>query len=176
MRIVHLVHNLHIQGRTIWITRHGESMDNVTGLMWEKKDDSNLGGAAGIHDKDNLYSWSTGTNNMDGTIATIFLAGLNASGGFAGYTDWRVPNLNELETLRNLEALNPSTFSAFNTGCAASCTVATCSCTPSFGTHWSSSTSQNFPTNAWSVYFNGGSTNTASKTETRGARAVRAAS
>lgn len=29
MRIVHLLHNLHIEGRTIWLTRHGESLDNV---------------------------------------------------------------------------------------------------------------------------------------------------
>lgn len=33
MRIVHLLHNLHIEGRTIWLTRHGESLDNVKNIL-----------------------------------------------------------------------------------------------------------------------------------------------
>ena len=74
----------------------GTITDHNTGLMWEKKDDS-----GGIHDFDNTYSWcvdvspangtcDNGTNSMDGTIVT-FLATLNGGGGFAGYTDWRIP-------------------------------------------------------------------------------------
>ena len=65
----------------------GTITDLNTGLMWEKKDDS-----GGVHDKDNTYTWSTGTNNMDGTIVTTFLDTLNdvAGGGascFAGHCD-----------------------------------------------------------------------------------------
>ena len=57
----------------------GTVFDLNTGLVWEKKDDS-----GGIHDKDNGYTWSTGTDDMDGTIMSTFLATLNGGGGFAG--------------------------------------------------------------------------------------------
>jgi len=32
---------------------NGTVTDNMTGLMWEKKDNS-----SGIHDMDNIYTWS----------------------------------------------------------------------------------------------------------------------
>jgi len=95
----------------------GTITDYTTGLMWEKKDQS-----GGIHDWNNTYTWSGpsygSTNIMDGTIVTTFLATLNGGGGFAGHTDWRIPNLNELQSIRNLENVNPAVSSAFNTGCA----------------------------------------------------------
>ena len=119
--------------------------------MWEKKSDD-----GSIHDKDDLYGWcgaSCGTANiMDGTITTTFLAGLNGSGGFAGHTDWRIPNANELESIRDLENETPATYSAFNTGCAAGCSVTTCSCTES-SFYWSSTTFQGIPGTAWRVFF-----------------------
>ncbi len=44
-----------------------------TGLMWEKKTDDGT-----IHDKDNVYTWSTGSPyNPDGTTFFTFLATLN---------------------------------------------------------------------------------------------------
>ena len=46
--------------------------DHDTGLLWEKKTDDST-----LHDKDNAYNWSTGTNNPDGTAFTVFLASLN---------------------------------------------------------------------------------------------------
>lgn len=145
----------------------GTITDDATGLMWEKQDDS-----GGIHDKDNVYTWSTGTHSMDGTIATTFLAALNGGSGFAGHTDWRVPNVFELESLRNFGSLVPSTHPAFNTGCVPACTVMTCSCT-SPDNYWSSSTSQDYVSNAWDVDFNGGYTYAAFKTISYGGRAVR---
>ncbi|MBI5504181.1 MAG: DUF1566 domain-containing protein [Deltaproteobacteria bacterium] len=155
----------------------GTITDNVTGLMWEKKDDSDLGGAAGIHDKDNTYTWgiSTSPYPMDGTIVTTFLATLNAGGGFAGHTDWRVPNQFELFSLVNLGVVAPSTYSAFNTGCAAPCTVTTCSCTQSDG-YWSSSTAQGIPSSAWFVDFYRGDAVNNFKTDSMDVRAVRAGS
>jgi hypothetical protein len=132
----------------------GTITDNTTGLMWEKKSDD----GDPLHDMNNSYSWcgaSCGTTNvMDGTITTTFLAGLNAGSGFAGHTDWRIPNTNELESIRNLENVNPATYSAFNTGCAATCTVTMCSCTQNF--YWSSTTYQVSTDGAWGVDFNGG--------------------
>jgi hypothetical protein len=125
----------------------GTITDNSTGLMWEKKDAS-----GGIHDLGNDYTWSTGTNDMDGTLVTEFLATLNGDGGFAGHTDWRVPNRFELDTLVNLEMESPATHSQFHSGCAAACTVSTCSCTRS-SYYWSPSTYRGMTSVAWVVSF-----------------------
>ncbi len=148
----------------------GTVTDNATGLMWEKKDNS-----GGIHDKDNTYSWSTGTDNMDGTIKTGFLATLNAGSGFAGHTDWRVPNRFELTTLVDLGVGTPDVHSAFDSACIASCTLATCSCTRA-GLYWTSSTYSPIPTGAWLENFSDGDTTANLKTEAHFARAVRAGS
>ncbi len=88
----------------------------------------------------------------------MHIAGLNAGGGFAGHTDWRLPNVKELQSIVNYENVNPSVSPAFNTACAATCTVLTCSCTAAAG-YWSSSTDAGFPTFAWFVGFNFGNVN-----------------
>ena len=143
--------------------------------MWEKKSDD----GDPIHDKDNTYTWcgaSCGTTNvMDGTITTTFLAGLNSGGGFAGHTDWRIPNANEQASIRNLENVGPATYSAFNTGCLASCTVTTCSCTQS-DFHWSSTTYQLTPANAWGVNFSAGLQFAVTKNNSEFVRGVRGGS
>lgn len=158
----------------------GTITDTKTGLAWEKKSDDGT-----IHDKDNTYSWSGAsygsTNVLDGTAATTFLAALNAGAGFAGHTDWRLPNRKELESLANLEARNLATFPAFNTNCGANssgnpgCTVTTCSCTvPGF--YWSSSTYAGGPQSAWYVNFYDGNTDADVKYHTDYVRAVRGGS
>jgi hypothetical protein len=76
----------------------GTVTDNLTRLTWEKKD--NLDGTENLadpHDADNLYTWSTNSNNGDGTAFTSFLATVN--GGFAGANGWRLPTLVELQTI-----------------------------------------------------------------------------
>jgi len=160
----------------------GTITDTSTGLMWEKKSDD-----GSIHDKDNLYTWSGAsygtTNVLDGTAATTFLAALNAGGGFAGHTDWRLPNRKELESLVNLEIAHPapSTFAAFNTGCGVNssgfpgCTVTTCSCTVPSG-YWSSSTYAGYPQFAWGVDFSGGLVGAVGKDGVLYVRAVRGGS
>jgi len=150
----------------------GTISDDVTGLMWEKKDDS----GSGLQDKDQTYTWSASGNLMNGTITTTFLAGMNGGGGFAGYTDWRIPNLVELESIRDLEVFNPSTDPAFHdsancTGCS-DVTVASCSCTASSG-YWSSTTGAISPVAAWVVDFGVGGVNFGGKTTGRHVRAVR---
>jgi hypothetical protein len=117
----------------------GTITDNTTGLMWEKKSDDGT-----IHDVDDLYTWCKNTSPldgvcdtagfpMDGTMVTTFLATLNAGGGFAGHTDWRIPNLNELLSIVNYQNTDPAVDAAFNTNCAANCTVTTCCCTHGTG-------------------------------------------
>ena len=149
---------------------NGVIKDQRTGLFWEKKSDD-----GSIHDKDNTYTWSTGDNSFDGTAATVFLATLNTAPCFAGASDWRLPTLNELETIRDLGNVNPVVPAAFNTGCTAGCTVTTCSCTRSSG-YWSSSTSAGGPGDAWLVYFNAGYVDDFFKTNSFFVRAVRGGS
>lgn len=153
----------------------GTVTDNVTGLMWEKKDDS-----GGIHDRENTYSWSlnSSSNNMDGTIVTTFLATLNAGAGFAGYTDWRIPNVRELQSILDYEILasGPVVNAAFHkpatcVGCM-NVTAATCSCTAS-ALHWSSTSRTVGPNSAWSVNFGDANINSNGKTSPFRARAVR---
>jgi len=137
----------------------GTITDVNTGLMWEK-----LLQDGSIHDVSNLYTWAD--------AFAVKIATLNGGGGFAGHADWRVPNLTELESIRNLQNYNPAVSPAFNTGCVASCTVTTCSCTQSFF-YWSSSSYAYSPQYAWYVYFGVGYDNATSKTFTYDVRAVR---
>ena len=172
-------------GVTLSYTDNGDGTitDNDTGLMWEKKDDS-----GGIHDKDNAYTWcadisppdgicDSGTNAMDGTIVTTFLSTLNV--GFAGYTDWRIPNAKELESIVDYEAVEPTINPAFNR--SATCTgcmdvmAATCSCTLS-DFYWSSTSYQFSPAEAWDVLFGDGRVVGISKSLTSHVRAVRGGS
>ncbi len=131
----------------------GTITDNNTGLMWEKKDNS-----GGIHDFDNLYTWciddddnndcDNGTGAMDGTIASVFLAALNS--GFAGYTDWRIPNAKEIQSIADFEHL-PAVHPIFHqpatcTGCT-DITLPGCSCTDTLSTYWTSTTYLSFDNN-----------------------------
>jgi len=168
-------------GRSLSYTDNGDGTitDNNTGLMWEKKDDS-----GGIHDKDNTYSWSTGTNNMDGTIVTTFLKTLNdvAGGGascFAGHCDWRIPNYRELPSIIDVGVANPSKPSvdpAFHqaatcTGCT-DVTLASCSCSGA-SEYWTSTTLATSPVTAWVVFFSFGGVVNEGKGNDAQVRAVR---
>lgn len=62
------------------------------------------------HHVNNAYQWCEGTfptctddvnRPPDGGAFTVFLPALNAGGGFAGHTDWRLPTNAELQTLVN---------------------------------------------------------------------------
>ena len=119
----------------------GTITDLNTGLMWEKLSDN-----SSIHDKDTLYTW-------DNAFA-VKVATLN-SGSFAGHTDWRVPNVKELQSIVNFQNVHPSVSPVFNSGCAPGCTVLTCSCTLS-SLYWSSSTYAGTPQLAWGGNFSDG--------------------
>jgi hypothetical protein len=136
----------------------GTISDLNTHLMWEKKSDD-----GGIHDWDTVHTWAE--------AFSTFIAGLNADGGFAGHTDWRLPNVRELQSIVDYQNAPPAVSAAFNTDCAPNCTVTTCSCTQP-DNYWSSTTSASPPTSAWSVYFTGGVFNFPKTSEYR-VRAVR---
>jgi hypothetical protein len=117
--------------------------DNVTGLIWEVKTDD-----AGIHDKYNTYTWydsnpntNAGRNGTSGDMTDTedFITTLNAE-KFGGYSDWRIPTVKELASIKSLEKFNPSinknyfphTMSAF---------------------YWSSTSYAYNTGGAWAVYF-----------------------
>ena len=139
--------------------RDGTLTDGRTGLTWEKLSDD-----GSIHDKDNLYTW---TDAFSGKIAAL------NSARFAGHTDWRLPNINELHSLTNYGAMYPIVHdAAFNADCSQSCTVTTCSCTAP-GLYWSSTTIQNTPNYAWIVNFFEGHVAITLKSDVSYVRAVR---
>jgi hypothetical protein len=137
----------------------GTITDTNTGLMWEKLSDDGM-----IHDWNNTYTWD---NAFSVKVAT-----LNGGGGFAGYGDWRVPNIKELQSIANYQNFNPAVSAVFNNGCTPGCTVTSCSCTQSYD-HWSSSSSAASPYFAGSVYFYDGTSINAYKTTNHYVRAVR---
>jgi len=142
----------------------GTITDNNTGLMWEKKSADGT-----IHDKDAFYLWAN--------AFAVHIAGLNdvAGGGtacFAGYCDWRLPNVKELQSIVNYGAFNPAVSAAFNTGCVAGSTVLTGSCTAA-SSYWASSSFVSNPALAWSVVFSSGNVGTGGKGNTFRVRAVR---
>jgi hypothetical protein len=145
----------------------GTVTDLNTGLVWEKKGDD-----GGLHDKDSGFRW---TGN--GAQATIWdwLDSVNTEGGtgFAGYSDWRIPNLKELASIANYEVHTPAVSTAFNQGCTLGCSVLTCSCTAS-AFYWSSTTYAPAPTtDAWVVNFLIGSEARSAHGSVNSVRAVR---
>ncbi|MFN8604293.1 MAG: DUF1566 domain-containing protein [Candidatus Binatia bacterium] len=156
----------------------GTVTDTKTGLMWEKKSDD-----GSIHDKDDVYTLglTVPPYTLNGTAVTTFLAALNAGSGFAGHTDWRLPNLTELESIRNLGTVSPAVSAVFNTGCGAGsggnpgCTVLTCSCTLP-ASYWSSSSYAGPAEFAWEVRFGDGTVDSEFKDTDSYVRAVRGGS
>ena len=140
----------------------GTITDNVTGLMWEKLADD-----GSLHDRDNVYTWSN--------ALTVKIAGLN-SGVFAGYADWRLPNVMELQSLVDFGqggSFIPIDGSLQNP-CAPVCTVTTCSCS-TIGYTWTSTTQPGAATQAFAVDFFPGSGDTATQPKSTSSfvRAVR---
>jgi hypothetical protein len=144
-------------GRSLDYVDNGDGTitDLSTGLMWEKKDDSD-----GIHGQKFSYQWQA---SGYGPGLSEFLDVLNdvAGGGascFAGYCDWRIPSVKELQSLvdygrdgdRSIDPIfhQPETC----TGCT-DVTQADCSCTPYFRTTWSSTSSAVDPTGQAEVVF-----------------------
>ena len=84
----------------------GTVTDYDTGLQWEKKVSPGFG-ATDPHDVDNTYDWSTSGTAADGPAFGDFLSRLNTCSfggllnftGFAFHCDWRLPTIEELQTI-----------------------------------------------------------------------------
>jgi len=157
----------------------GTATDNNTMLMWEVKDNN-----GGVHDVDNRYTWSAGGTIVDGTLFTVFLDTLNnkcdgdetttctskadcvAIGngkcGHAGFRDWRIPHIKELQSIVDYGVASPGplidpTFPGL--------TIAQ--------NYWSSTELAGNPSNAWIVIFDFGHVLNSPKTFPLWGRAVR---
>jgi hypothetical protein len=139
----------------------GTLTDLNTGLMWEK-----LGDDDSVHDKDLTYTWLTAFSAK--------IAALNAA-QFAGYADWRLPNVNELQSVMNYGVAAPAIDAAFNVACAPGCTEVTCSCTVP-ASAWSSTSVYGSGATAWSASFLNGEIAPGAKSKTFSVRAVRGGS
>ena len=163
------------EGGTYTDNCDGTVTDSSTGRVWEKKTDD-----GGVHDKDNLYSWSTGDNTFNGTAATVFLATLNTAPCFAGSCNWRLPTISELSGRDTVGTATGGIVDLTAPGCgppnySAPCINAIFGPTRS-SYYWSSSTYQYNPDYAWGVYFPSGRATNASKTDGYYVRAVRGGS
>jgi len=121
----------------------GTITDNNTGLMWEKLTDD-----GSIHDKDRQGTWDQ---------AFVKIAVLNTMPCFAGYCDWRLPNVNELQSLADYGRNSPAIDPVFNNGVDS---FTLFSPSPNIAQlapfYWSSTTSDFLPDFAWGVSYNFG--------------------
>lgn len=136
----------------------GTITDGTTGLTWEVQDDS-----GSIHDMHNIYTWPQ-------VFARV--ADLNGA-SFAGFADWRVPNVRELLTLVNYGATDPATHDPFDDACMAACTAPTCSCTDFSGRYATSTTVISELPQIWYVDFHRGQLGTNPQASSLRSRAVR---
>ncbi len=117
------------------VNSDGTVIDNATGLMWQQ-------------------TTSPGTYTWEQAIS--YCEGLD----FAGYSDWRLPNRNELQSIVQYDMYNPAIDTTIFIGPET--------------THYWSSTTYAYDTNyAWDVSFNTGNVYFCDKTDEYNVRAVR---
>jgi hypothetical protein len=129
----------------------GTTTDNATGLMWVK---------SGYADTDTTpattYTADGSWRTYTWANALLYCERLD----YAGYTDWRLPNIKELLSIVDYGADAPSIDTNFFTNTKSN-------------NHWSSTTGASAPTFAWYVGFSAGNESYNTKTTTYYVRPVR---
>ena len=153
----------------------GTVTDHQTGLIWEQK----VAGSGCPHCVNDSYTWSSSGSAPDGTAFTSFLNTLNGgatgvgsctssdgtaatTAGFAGHCDWRLPTIQELNTILNctfFACVDPAVFGPTQAGF-----------------YWSSLTFAGNPVKAWFMFMSAGSPGINDKTNVNFVRAVRGGS
>ncbi|MBB6056825.1 MAG: DUF1566 domain-containing protein [Gammaproteobacteria bacterium] len=125
--------------------------DNVTGLIWEIKTTS------GLQNKDATYTWYQENPKINAGFIGIkngghcegsdcdtsgYVSALNKQ-ELCGYHDWRMPNVDELSSITNLNESAPAIDARYFPETVAAA-------------YWTSVPVATLPANAWDVYFKGG--------------------
>jgi len=167
-------------GTTLRFADNGDGTirDLNTGLMWEKKvAGDGLANLGNLHDADNGYVWSD-IFNMGNDSVWDWIDDINSEGGtgFAGFNDWRVPSLKELQSIVDYENNNPAAPAELhNSATCAGCSdlgSTSCSCTD-VDAYWSSTTRKQNIGQAWTVDFSDGAVSANGKGSAKAVRAVR---
>jgi hypothetical protein len=126
--------------------KNGFVTDTLTGLMWQKGPVDIDGN--GLIDENDFLDWQA---------ALWYCKNLS----FAGYDDWRLPNLRELQSIVNYGREESALYQEF------------WGSLPSNAWVWSSTSLTTVPVQAWVVYFDGGISQTTEKSNRLPFRAVR---
>lgn len=138
---------------------NGTVTDTSTRLMWKKCLEGQTGHEIGCTSSGNYIAltWSD---------ALLHAQEINKTGGFAGYTNWRLPNIKELQSIVELQcrtpALNLEVFPA------AGAVSVVWSSTP-----YKSTNPLSYKDEAWYLYFHLGDSNAGKTDGTRAIRLVR---
>lgn len=121
---------------------NGTITDNLSGLMWTKDAGTpNVGGCTG-----GLLTWSSALN---------YVSCLN-SNNYLGHNDWRLPNVNEFESLLNAGESNSATWLAGQ------------GFTNVYSSYWSATTAAPYLGSAWYIYLSYGNIYYTTKTSSYG--------
>ena len=133
----------------------GTITDQRTKLMWKQC-------AEGIVFDNQLPDCMGSATSSTWTQALVAVDALNKADGFAGYTDWRLPNKKELESLVERSCTNPAiNASAFPNDLA------------NANLFWTSSPDSANINSVWVIDFSTGDMNTADMTTPKFVRLVR---
>ena len=104
-----------------WVDNGDETItDTMTGLMWEKKTTTVGSGTSVLdaRDVDNQYTWEQATTDYVDRLNGRLIADATGT-AFARHTDWRIPTMQELQTI--VEPASPGRINAiFGPNAAAS--------------------------------------------------------
>src|SRR5688572_26263064 len=95
-----------------WVDNGDETItDTMTGLMWEKKTTTVGSGTSVLdaRDVDNKYTWEQAMTDYVDRLNGRLIADANGT-AFARHTDWRIPTMQELQTI--VEAASPGRMNA----------------------------------------------------------------
>ncbi len=128
----------------------GTVTDSATNLVWDQCAHGLTGATC-----------ASGSAFYGDWVSVLAQASSANTAVYKGFSDWRVPSKNELESIVKLDTYSPAIdATAFPN-------------TPSSDYSWTSTTYASDPSNAWIVNFNGGSTNAYFKTNYSFVRLVR---
>ena len=158
--------------------------DRRTGLLWEKKTGTpgaeiscgkTPGACREVHDVNNSYTWSNTGSASDGDAQNEFLGNLNdPSDCFGGHCDWRLPSIEELQTILVGQDAAPGQATACDTSSCIDPDFSAIGGPTASAVYWSNSSNTEKPSGAWNADFNDGNIYDASfKTFANAVRAVR---